>query len=99
MQVKVTYIDNSSIAPDDIKAHTKALYGESAKVEVFPDSDDPYSVMYFAIQKLITIRQVHSFFDDDILYPEKIGDLRKEVISLVGEAFTDVVKDNEEKLT
>ncbi len=99
MEVKVVYNDSTSMAPDDIIAHAKAMYGNSARVEVFPDSDDPYNLMYFTIQRLITLRQVNSFFDDGVLYPNKIGDFRREVLDLASEAFANVVRDNEEKLT
>lgn len=75
------------------------MYGDSVTVEVTADSDDVYNLLYFAIQEHITVRQLHSFYDDGPLYKSKIEQLRKEVAGLVEEAFTQLIIDNEEKLT
>lgn len=98
MKVNISYVDTTSLSPEEIKAQSKALYGQSASVKVQPDSDDVYSVLYFAIQEHITIRQVQSYIDDGLLYKEKIEKLRSEVLDLTLEAFEQVVCENEEKL-
>lgn len=99
MRVKLKYVDTTSIAPSEIKAQAKALYGDSVTVEVTADSDDVYNLLYFAIQEHVTVRQLNSFYDDGPLYETKIEQLRKEVAGLVEEAFSQLITDNEEKLT
>lgn len=99
MKVKISYIDTDSLAPEDIIANAKAIYGSSAVVEVAPDDNDPYAHLYFAVQKLITHNQVDSFFDDGVLYPEKLNRLEDNVRELLEEALERVVSDNEEKIS
>ena len=99
MRVELSYIDSTSVAPEDIKAQAKALYGDSVKVEVSADSDDVYNLLYFAFQEFITIKQVNSFFDDGILYPARVAQLKKEAIGIVERALSQVIEDNEGKLT
>lgn len=98
MKVELSYIDSTSLSPDDIRAQAKALFGDSARVTVLPDSDDVYAMLYFAVQEHVTMRQLHSYFDDGPLYQTKLVQLRKEFLDLVDEAFTSVIADNEEKL-
>lgn len=99
MHVTLEYIDNTSIAPEEIRDQAKALYGDSARVKIRADSDDVFNILYFAIQEHITMRQLNSFYDDGPLYETKIEQLKKEVLGLVDEAFSQVVADNEDKLT
>lgn len=99
VQVIVEYIDDTSISPEEVREHAKALYGVSAKIKIAADSDDSFNLMYFAVQQHITMRQVHSFYDDGVLYPEKLKQLRKEVLGIVDDALGQVISDNEEKLS
>lgn len=98
MEVELKYIDTTSICPDDIKAQARALYGDSVSVKVSADSSDVYNLLYFAIQKHVTVRQNNSYFDDGPLYKQKVLQLREELLNLVDEAFGNVISDNEEKL-
>jgi hypothetical protein len=98
LKVKIEYIDDDSLSPEEIVGAAKKLYGASATVAVYPDANDSFNLMYHAIQTHITMRQVNSFFDDGVLYPEKLKTLRKEVLTLVDEAFDAVTSDNEDKL-
>lgn len=98
MKVKIEYNDTTSVAPEEIVEEAKRMYGESVSISILPDSDDPFNLLYFAIQSHITMRQVHSYYDDGILYEEKLKILRRDVLSLVDEVFDVVVSDNEDKL-
>lgn len=98
MKVHVKYIDDESIAPEEVKAQVRKLFGPTASVSIYPDSSDPFSLLYFALQHLITERQVTSLLDDGLLYQTKVEELKKESLILFEEAFLEVVKDNEYRL-
>ena len=100
MKATITYIDNDSFTPEELRIHTRQKFGEGAAVHVGPDSNDPYHLMYFAIQQLLTAKQLDSFFDDGSeLYHLKLNGLIKEVEELAHEAVLQVIQDNEHKMT
>lgn len=98
MKIRLKYIDNEAFSPDEIEANLKALFGQAAEVEVYPDSTDPHSLIYFAIQRLITIEQVDAYFHGGALYDSRIKELRAEVMQEVEKTFDQVVQDNKDKL-
>ena len=98
MKVRIEYIDENSLAPEEIKSNFRNLLGQGTRVTVGPDSDDSFSLIYFAIQELITARQVSSFHDDGPLYSVKLDAIRTEVEALCKEALEEVIADNENKL-
>jgi RNA:NAD 2'-phosphotransferase (TPT1/KptA family) len=99
VHVRLEFIDDHSISPEEVVESARALYGDSISVKISADSDDSFNLLYHAIQQHITMRQVHSYFDDGILYDSKVKQLAAEVQKLTEEAFNQVVMDNEDKLT
>lgn len=98
MKVKIEYIDSTSLSSEEVIANIKARYGTSAAISVLPDSTDPFSLMYFAIQELITDKQLEAFFHDHPLYKKKCEQLLDQVIDLATEATMKVIRDNERRL-
>jgi hypothetical protein len=98
MQVTIKYHDDSALTPDEVVAHAKRMYGQSATIRVLPDSPDTYSLLYFAIQKIITLDQIDALFHDGALYPERVELLKKKAYASFDEALTQVLKDNEERV-
>ena len=99
MKAKIEYIDKTAISPEELIMQLKKEYGELATVEILPDSKDPFHLIYFAIQELVTVRQLDSFYDDGALYPNKLKDLMGEAEELCRNAIVQVVHDNETKVT
>lgn len=98
MKVSIKYYDDDSLAPEEIIARAKRQYGNFAKVDVFPDSSDPYSLMYFAIQELLTKDQIDSYFNDGALYESNMEILKTKVSEVFASALKQVIEDNEERL-
>ena len=99
MKAKITYIDKTAISPEELIMQIKQEYGQLATVEILPDSKDPFHLIYFAVQELITSRQLDSFYDDGPLYPTKLRDLMAEAEELCKAAIVQVVHDNETRVT
>ena len=99
MKVTITYDDKKALAPEEIIAEAKHLYGDSTIVKVSPSSSDPFNVIYFAFQELVTSRQVESFYDDGALYGAKCEALIKECVAMAESAIIQVIRDNESKLS
>lgn len=99
MKAKITYIDKTAVSPEELITQIKREYGQLAAVEILPDSSDPYHLIYFAVQELITARQLDSFYDDGALYPDKLKELMAEVEALARDAIVQVINDNENKIT
>lgn len=98
MKVKLEYIDTNALSAEEIVANIKAKFGDSANISVLPDSTDPFSLMYFAIQELITDSQLEAYFHEHQIYKEKCRDLLDQVINLATEATMKVLRDNERRL-
>lgn len=98
MKVKLEYIDTHALAADEIIANMKARFGDSASISVLPDSTDPFSLMYFAIQEMITDAQLEAYFHEHQIYDKKCRDLLDQVINLATEATVKVLRDNERRL-
>jgi hypothetical protein len=98
MKVKIEYIDNSSFTVQEIVANAKARFGDAAVISAMPDSTDSFSLMYFAIQELITQEQLEAYFHEASLYDQKCRGLVDKVIELATEATIRVLRDNECRL-
>lgn len=98
MKVSIKYHDTNSFGPDEIKANLKGILGEGISLEVLPDSTDPHSLIYFAIQEMVTIPQIDAYFHTGALYPKKIKEIKADAIEFFSKVFDLVVQDNEEKL-
>lgn len=98
MKATITYIDKKALSPEELVAQIHQEYGAMATISVSPDSNDPFHLMYFAMQELITNRQLDSFYDDGPLYPNKLKELMAEAEGLARTAILQVVQDNENKL-
>lgn len=98
MQVIIKYHDNDSFTAEEVVKLAHHNYGKSAKVEVLADSSAPHDLIYFALQQIVTYRQLSFLYDRKDTYPMDIAQLRAEVISDVVELLDSVIIDNETKV-
>lgn len=98
MKVKIEYHDNQSFLVEEVIKQAKTNYGNNVHVSVLPESDTPVDYLYFALQRLVTGRQVSLLYDSGHLYQKDLGILRSEIMYKVGEILNDVLIDNESKL-
>jgi hypothetical protein len=98
MKVKIEYIDSNALEAEEIVANVKARFGDTSVVSVMPDSTDPFSLMYFAIQDLVTSKQIEAYFHEHQLYEFKCRELIDHVLNVATEAVMKVLRDNERRL-
>lgn len=99
MQVTIKYSDDSSLTKEEILRQCYHNYGESAQVEIMPDSSKPHDLIYHAVRLIMTHDQISMFFDNKLEYPKKIQKLRNEMIMKISEIVDQVIIDNEERVT
>lgn len=99
MEVTITYHDESSITVEEVVKLAQHNYGKSIGVKVTSDSSAPHDLIYFALQQIITHRQLSLFFDDKFAYHKDLKGLRAEVLQKLEEILDSVIIDNESKVT
>jgi hypothetical protein len=98
MQVQLTYYDDSSFTIEEIVKLAMHNYGKNVKVEVKSDSPAPHDLIYFALQQIVTHRQLSLIYDNKYSYQQDIKLLRAEVLSKLEEILDSVIIDNESKV-
>jgi len=99
MKVKITYHDNESFTMSEIQAMAKRNYGNNVNVEVLPESSMPHDMLYFALQQMITHEQLSLLYTSGALYAKDLKELRSEIIYKVEEILSEVIMDNEQKVS
>lgn len=98
MKVNISYHDETSYSAEEVVRLAHSLHGKGARVEVLPDSFAPHDLIYFALQQIITHRQLALLYDNKFSYQADIKDLRSEVLIKVQEILDSVIIDNEDKV-
>ena len=99
MQVTIKYTDDSSLTKEEIMRQCYHNYGNSAEVEIMPDSTKPHDLIYHAIRLIITHDQISMLFDNKLEYQKNIDKLRNSVLTKISEIADQVIIDNEERVT
>lgn len=99
MKVRITYHDHTSLTKDEVIRQAKELFGEYADVEIFPSSNDPWDIVYFGLQQALTYDQLGLIFDSGGLYPQKVEELRSEILDRLKTELNTVIKDNEVRVS
>ena len=97
MKVTIQYYDETSFTTEEVVKLAQNTYGKTVKVEVEADSKNAHDQIYFALQQIITHRQLSLLYDDKYKYQKDIKILRAEVVSKLGEILDSVIIDNESK--
>ena len=95
MQVTIKYHDDTALTVEEVVKLAQTNYGKSVKVNVTADSLAPHDLIAFAIQQIITPRQVSLIFDNKYTYKTDIKTLRAEVLIKLEEILDTVIIDNE----
>jgi hypothetical protein len=98
MKVVIKYADIESLTSDEVVRRNLHLYGPGTEGKVYPSSNDPWDLIYFGIQQLITQEQLELLYDSGALYDSKLNELRKEMHRKLGEELCQVIMDNEKKV-
>ncbi len=98
MQVNISYNNDHALTVEEVVALAHTHYGKMAKVEVRADSSAPHDQIYFALQQMITYRQLAMLYDDKFKYQTDIKHLRSETLVKLGEILDSVIIDNESRI-
>lgn len=98
MKVNLTYNDETSLTVEEVVKNAQHHFGKTVKVETYADSLAPHDVLYFAIQQIITYRQLALLYDSKYSYQKDIKVLRAEVLSKLEDILDSVIIDNESKI-
>ena len=98
MQVTIKYNDDHAFTVEEVVALAHTNYGKMAKVEVQSDSPAPHDLLYFALQQMVTYRQLALLYDDKYKYQSDIKHLRSEILVKLGEILDSVIIDNESRV-
>lgn len=99
MQVTIKYHDDSALTVEEVVKLAHNNYGKGAKVEVQSDSPAPHDLIYFALQQIVTYRQLQLLFDNKYSYQQDIKVLRAEVLLKLQEILDSVIIDNESRVS
>lgn len=97
MKVKIEYFDHHSLLKEEIAENAKRLFGNSAYVETYPETNNSEDMLYYAIHQLITAEQLNLLYDSSTAYNISIKKLRAEILSKMEEILNQVIIDNETK--
>lgn len=98
MRVKIEVNDKEAFTIEDAKKMYSTPFSE-AKVEIFPDSDNPRDFIYFGVQNLYTIDQLDIFYEYyPHLYEENLLALKEKILKEISQIVDQVFRDNELKV-
>jgi len=98
MKVTITYHDNESFTVEEVVRQATHNYGKSVTVGVMPESTNPYDLIYFGLQQLLTHEQLSLIYDKGGTYQQDIKKLRASVLYKVEEIIDQVIIDTESKV-
>jgi len=99
MKVNIEYFDTESLTVEEVVKQAIHNYGKNVKVEVMPESTIAYDLIYFGLQQLITHRQISMIYEKGDSYNHDIQKLRSEVAFKIDEIISQVIIDNESKVS
>lgn len=98
MKVQIQYYDGDSFTVEEVVKLAQHNYGKSVHVEVQADSPAPHDEIYFALQQMVTFRQLSLLYDNKDTYQKDIKMLRAEVLGKLEDILDSVIIDNESKV-
>lgn len=98
MQVIIKYNDDTAFTVEEIVKQATNFYGAKARVEVTADSAKPHDLIYFALQAMLTHKQLSILYDDKFGYNSSIKKLRADTLLKLEEILDTVIIDNEAKV-
>ena len=98
MRVEITYYDETSFTAEEVVKLAQHNYGKNVRVELHADSPAPHDQIYFALQQIITARQLVLLYDNKYTYQSDIKELRAETLTKLQDILDSVIIDNESKV-
>lgn len=99
MKVIVEYHDSDALTVEEIVKNAKRAHSGTATVKVMPESTLPHDLIAFSLWQMSSAEQTALFFNEGVLYPKKLKELRASIMYKLEEILDDVLIENEKKLT
>lgn len=99
MKINIGYYDSEALTVEEVVRFAQETYGPAATVNVTADSSAPHDTIYFALQQIITNRQLQLLFDNKDTYQTDIKILRAETLNKLAELLDSVIIDNESRVS
>lgn len=97
MKIVAKFHDVESFTADEAIRRAQDVLGEYSDIKAYPSTTDYWDTIYFAIQQIITDEQLNLLFDESVLYPQKIKELRSRMLGRLTQELDEVISDNEYK--
>ncbi len=98
MKVTIKYNDDASFTVEEVVKLAQHNYGKGVQVVAESDSPAPHDLVYFALQQILTHRQLALLYDNKFSYQKDIKELRAEILSKIEDILDSVIIDNESKV-
>jgi hypothetical protein len=99
MKITLTYHDDTSFTKEEVVMQSVHNYGKNVEVSIMPDSTKAHDLIYFGIQSIITHDQLGLLFNDKLGYQKSIQRLRNDLLGKLEEILSQVIIDNESKVS
>ena len=99
MKITLTYQDDESFTKEEVVKQATHNYGKNVEVSIMPDSTKAHDLIYFGIQSIITHDQLGLLFNDKLGYQKSIQRLRNDLLGKLEEILSQVIIDNESKVS
>ena len=99
MKINIEYYDSEALTIEEVVRLAQHNYGKSASIKVTADSSAPHDIIYFALQQIVTSRQLQLLYDNKDTYQSDIKLLRAETLGKLAELLDSVIIDNESRVS
>jgi hypothetical protein len=99
MKINITYHDTDALTVEEVVLTAQHNYGKRVSVEVTPESSKPHDLIYFALQSIITHEQLGLLYNDKLGYQHSLQRLRNETLYKLEEILSQVIIDNEARVS
>lgn len=99
MKITVEFEDNTSFTAEEAIASNKHAFGNNTVVKTGPRNSTPEAHIYYAVQNLITQDQIEAYFElYPHLYPQKLEEIKSNLLVTISDIIDSVIEDNEKKV-
>ena len=97
MKLIAKFHDVDSFTATEAIRRAKDLLGDYTDIRAYPSTNDPWDIVYYALQQIVTGKQLNMLFDEGALYPIKLKEFRSEILGRLMDELDEVIQDNEHK--
>lgn len=97
MRVTINITDIDSFTREEAIEKYRSMFGRSADVSVYPETDEIIDILRFALQQMVGYEQLCLLNDSPYEYKSKLEVLEKEILARVSKELHSIIVANEIK--